>query len=198
MIVARTTRPVRFDFRALLLVALLAVVAALSFWFRVSYQRASAPPATAVRLPDYYLEGMERRELGSAGQLSSVLRAERLDHFNDDDSATLVRPSLEIYNDDGWSWLVQAESGWSNGTGTEVWLHGQVDIRHRDASGAVQLHVSTSELRVLPKEQYAETDRAATIREPRSVATGVGLHANLAENRVELLTQVTIQYDQAN
>lgn len=181
----------------MLLVALLAAITALSFWFRISSQRSAQPPAAAARLPDYYLEGMERRELDQAGVLRSVLRTERLEHFSDDDSATLVRPRLEIYNDDGWTWLVQAESGWSNGAGTEVWLHGPVEIQHRDAAGDDQLHVATSELRLLPKEQFAETDRAATIREPRSVATGVGLRANLAENRVELLTQVTIQYDQA-
>jgi lipopolysaccharide export system protein LptC len=197
LIVARAPRPVRLDLRAALLVALLVAVSALSFWFRISSRHATPPLAAAARLPDYYLEGMERRELDGTGRVRSVLRTERLEHFSDDDSATLVRPSLEIYNDDGWSWLVQAESGWSNGAGTEVMLHGQVDIRQRDAAGSVRLHVATSELHVLPQAQFAETDRAATIREPRSVATGVGLRANLAENRVELLTQVTIQYDQA-
>ncbi|MCC6202667.1 MAG: LPS export ABC transporter periplasmic protein LptC [Gammaproteobacteria bacterium] len=186
---------VRRNGRAWLLLALLAIVAGLSFLLRARYQDESRPPAAVARVADYYLVDMERRKHDAAGRLRSVLRAARLEHFADDDTATLVHPSLEIYNDNDWSWLVQAESGWSNGDGTEVLLHGPVEIWRRAADGAVRIHVSTSELRVLPDRQYAETDRAATIRESRSTTTGIGLRANLAENRVEILKQVVIQYD---
>lgn len=181
--------------RSWYLAGLLLAAAGLSFWLKQRLAIEQLPTPTAVRIPDYFLGDMVRRVHDTDGRLRSVLRTERLEHFADDDSSTLVRPRMELYNDSEWSWFAQSESGWVSAGAKTVLLHGPVEIRRVNAAGEVRVEVFTSELRVQPDDQFAETDRPATIRMPRGFATGIGMRANLADNRLQLLEQVTSHYD---
>ena len=69
-------------------------------------------------------------------------------------------------------------------------LHGRVEIWRLDDAGEREFEILTSELRVFPKVQYAETDNAATIKGPRTVTKTRGFRANFAHNRLELLQRV--------
>lgn len=145
--------------------------------------------------PDYYIDKMVRRTLGTAGELANVLRAERLEHFPDDDSMELASPHLEIYNGDIEPWHVIAERGWVSSGNEVVLLHGEVEIWRQNKAGQRVYQVLTSELRVLPKEQYAESDNPTTIIAPATVSHSVGMRANLAHDRLELLNRVRARHE---
>jgi lipopolysaccharide export system protein LptC len=135
--------------------------------------------------PDYYIDNMVRRTLGAEGQLANVLRAERLEHFPDDDSTQLASPHLEIYNGTVEPWHVVAERGWVSSGNEVVLLHGPVEIWRQNKAG----------LRVLPKEQYAESAQPTTIIAPATVSHSVGMRANFAHERLELLNQVRARHE---
>ena len=167
-----------------------------SFWMlhRLELEERNAA-ARRMHQPDYYIDNMVRRTLGAEGQLANVLRAERLEHFPDDDSTQLASPHLEIYNGTVEPWHVVAERGWVSSGNEVVLLHGPVEIWRQDKAGKRVFQVLTSELRVLPKEQYAESAQPTTIIAPATVSHSVGMRANFAHEHLELLNQVRARHE---
>ena len=145
--------------------------------------------------PDYYIENMTRTTTGVAGELKNILRAERVEHFPDDDSTELASPHLEIYNGNVEPWHVVAERGWVSSGNDVVLLHGEVEIWRLGDAGQRIYQVLTSELRVLPKEQYAESDNPTTIIGPSTVTHAIGMRANFAHDRLELLQRVRSRHE---
>ncbi|MCZ6893268.1 MAG: LPS export ABC transporter periplasmic protein LptC [Gammaproteobacteria bacterium] len=145
--------------------------------------------------PDYYIENMIRTTTGIEGELKNILRAELVEHFPDDDSTELASPHLEIYNGQVEPWHVIAERGWVSSGNDVVLLHGAVEIWRLDKAGQRVYQVITSELRVLPKEQYAESDNPTTIIGPSTVTHAIGMRANFAHDRLELLKQVRTRHE---
>ena len=167
-----------------------------SFWMlhRLELEERNAAVGR-VHEPDYYIDKMTRRTLGPFGETANVLRAERLEHFADDDSTELASPHLEIYNGNPEPWHVVAERGWVSSGNEVVLLHGRVEIWRQNKAGKRIYQVLTSELRVLPKEQYAESAEPTTIIAPATVAHSIGMRANFAHERVELLNQVRARHE---
>ncbi len=176
----------------------LAVVlcALLSLWLLQNLEQAElATLPAAPHEPDYFIENMVRRTTGEDGQLRNILRAELVEHFPDDDSTELASPHLEIYNGHPEPWHVVAERGWVSAGNDVVLLHGEVEIWRLGESGQRLYEVLTSELRVLPKEQYAETDNPAIIVGPSTVTHAIGMRANFAHSRLELVQRVRSKYE---
>jgi lipopolysaccharide export system protein LptC len=167
------------------------LLSAASFWlWRALTEDETTTGTAGPHEPDYYLVDMVRHSMNEQGELESVLIADRVYHYPDDDSTELARPRMEIYNDTASPWQVVAERGTIK-SGTElVLLHGKVEIWRLDDAGEREFEILTSELRVFPKVQYAETDKAATIKGSGSVTRTRGFRANFSHNRLELLERV--------
>lgn len=172
------------------------VVAVLSFWLLHDLGGANGVPTPRnAHRPDYYIQNMVRTTTGPGGEIRNVLRSPLVTHYPDDDSTELATPRLEIYNGRVEPWHVIAQRGWISSGNDVVLLHGPVEIWQLGAGGTRRYQVLTSELRVLPKEQYAETDNPATIIGPFSVTHTIGMRANFAHNRLELLERVRTRYE---
>lgn len=179
------------------LAALAAIAAGIfTFWLWQNLEDeevSTGQPAPHER--DYYITDMVRTTMGAEGELKNVLTAELVEHFPDDDSTELASPHLQIYNGDVEPWHVIAERGWVSSGNDVVLLHGEVEIWRDGEHGERQYEVLTSELRVLPKEQYAETDNPTTIIGPSTVTHAIGMRANFAHDRLELLERVRSRHE---
>ena len=175
---------------------LIVMLSILSFWILQNLERTErVARGPETHEPDYFLDNMVRTTTGEAGELVNVLRAERVEHFPDDDSTELASPHLEIYNGDAMPWHVIADSGWVSSGNDVVLLHGEVEIWRTDKTGRRVYEVLTSELRVLPKEQYAETDSPTIIVGPETVTKSIGMRANFSHSRLELVNRVRSRYE---
>jgi lipopolysaccharide export system protein LptC len=163
-------------------------------WHKLDEEAAKAV-ASRPHEPDYYLMDMVRSTMGKDGALQSVLRADTMFHYPDDDTAELARPRMEIYNEDARPWYVVAERATVKSGNEVVLLHGIVEIWRVDDAGQRELEVITSELRVFPRVQYAETDDPATITSPTSVTKSIGFRANFEHDRLELLERVKSRHE---
>jgi lipopolysaccharide export system protein LptC len=173
-----------------------AVLAALTFWLWRSIEDDQAHALARVQHePDYYLVEMVRETMNREGGLQSVLTAEQVFHYPDDDSTELAHPHMEIYNGSDSPWQVVAERGLVKADNEVITLQGRVEIWRVDAKGQRQYEIITSELRIFPKVQYAETDNAAIIKGPATVTKTHGFRANFEHNRLELLEQVRTRYE---
>jgi len=169
---------------------------AVTFWLWQQLDESQTPVVKAKEHePDYYIEHMVRRSMDELGGLRNVLYAELVLHYPDDDSTELTKPRLEIYNGREHPWYVISETGWISSGNEVVLLHGEVEIWREDEQGLRTLEVLTRELRVLPQEKYAETDEPATINSPTSVTTSIGMRANFAHDRLELIERVRSRHE---
>ena len=167
-----------------------------SFWLLQDLENQDiVTQSTAVHEPDYFLENMVRTTTGEDGELRNILRATLVEHFPDDDSTELASPHLEIYNGAEQPWHVIAERGWISSGNDVVLLRGDVEIWRLDEGGRRAYEVITTELRVLPREQYAETDNPTIIVGADSVTHAVGMRANFAHSRLELVQRVRSRYE---
>lgn len=174
----------------------LIILSVLSFWLYQSLDEDTAVAAVKVHEPDYYLIEMVRHTMDEFGNLANVLRAVELYHYPDDDSMELAQPELEIYNDDDEPWRVVADKAWISANNEVILLKGGVEVWRLNEEGHRQIEILTSELRVLPNEKYAETDKPTTINSPTGVTRTIGMRANFSVNRIELLEQVRSHYEQ--
>jgi lipopolysaccharide export system protein LptC len=146
------------------------------------------------RAPDYSFEEMNRRTGSKLGGLKNVLDADLVEHFPKDDSMELVRPYLKIYNDSDEPWHIKSETGWVSSGNEVILLHGEVEIWKNGKNRERILQALTTELRILPNQEYAETDNTAIIIGPSSVTHALGFRANFSLNHLELIERVRTKH----
>jgi lipopolysaccharide export system protein LptC len=173
---------------------LLVLAAAFSTWL----VQITAPPPETVQPPprhdpDYFAARFTTAIMDITGQPHHRLRGEYLEHFPDDDSSEVRRPYFTFFREGAPSWFIESERGRVSSAGEMVWLFGQVYVRR--PPGLDPWEMDTFDMRLRPKEQYGETDRAVEIRRPGLVVDAVGMHAYLKEDRVEFLSNVRGRYE---
>ncbi len=172
----------------LLILVLLIGAAVFSAWLLswLSADTGSTVQADA-RAPDYYMEDFTTLTMDRDGQPRNKLSADYMAHYPHDNSTKLVRPRMEIFRADELPLYIDAEKGRIEGDNDTISLYGIVKMREYDAHGEPRLEVSTTDVKILLEQEYAETDSHATIVTSTAVITGRGLRAYLPENRLEII-----------
>jgi lipopolysaccharide export system protein LptC len=186
--------------RAILVLGLL-VLAGLSAWWTLgSWERraTSSDRAPAARhIPDAWFENATLVSMNARGTPAHRIEADRWVHFLDDDTAELTEPYMEFYSETGVRppWQVEAETAWISSGGDLVLLRGEV-FMHRDAyEGGTWINVESRDMRVRPKEDYAESDAMTVIQTEEWVKRGIGMRAWTEREQLQLLEQVKGRYE---
>lgn len=86
--------------------------------------------------PDYYILNFIATGLDKNGQRRYVIKADRMAHFPDDDTAVFDKPHVIQYREGFAPRHTYADSGWMNSTGDEIIMTGNVKaVVEADASG---------------------------------------------------------------
>lgn len=187
---------------ATLIVLLLLLV--LTSWIHNSLQDEGGAIETRDRgEPDSMMWDFKRIDMDEKGLPKARLTADLMKHYPHDDSVELEHPAMEIYNEDKvLPWQITAERGWLSGDGEKLLLYGKVYIWRDQAQQdqhSVQtrkeIELITTDLRILLKEEYAETDNFVMIISPAAKVTAVGLQANLKKRNLKLLSKVRGRYE---
>lgn len=142
------------------------------------------------RAPDLTMKGFEVTSMGEDGTPLHKLSAAYLAHFVDTETKELTRPHLIVYREGGEPWHVASERGWVSADNDVLMLLGKVDIWRNRPDGKPEIHIETEDLKMLPGEEYAETELPVSISTPESLTRGTGMRAYLGESRVQLLSNV--------
>jgi lipopolysaccharide export system protein LptC len=140
--------------------------------------------------PDLTMEEFEVTTMGEDGRPLRRLSAAYMAHFTDTGTKELRRPHLVVYQKQAEPWHVASERGWVSAGNDVLMLLGKVDIWRDGPDGKREIHIETQDLRVLPREEYAETELPVSISTPESLTRGTGMRAYLGESRVQLLSKV--------
>lgn len=148
------------------------------------------PGTPAGDVPDLYMVNFTTTTMNQQGRPDRRLSAERMAHFPATGIQEFVRPHLSLYQESGEPWQVSSERGVLSADGDELMLLGEVDIWRNNPDGTLGIRIETSDVRVLPDTEYAETDDSALITTASGRTSGVGMRAFLKQERVELLSEV--------
>ena len=149
---------------------------------------------SAADAPDAWMENFVTVEMDGAGRPQRRIEARRMT-YHADATVELSDPYYVLYRAEGEPWNVRSERGRVSADGATVRLLGKVDIWRDAGSGGRALDVRTGHLTMRPDSEYGETAQPVTILMPASTTTGVGMHAHLDEDRIEILSQVRTHVD---
>jgi lipopolysaccharide export system protein LptC len=137
-------------FNRLAIAAVLIVLAALSWWLpNAMTPRSGLFDSESRHDPDYIIDNFTAPEMNAQGQRKHELRAVKLVHYADDDSADLTQPYLIQFPPDAAPVHTRADRGRVSPDGKEILMQGNVRVT-RGASGTDPAgEVQTREMRVI-------------------------------------------------
>ncbi len=152
------------------------------------------PPRSDYTLSNFTLDALDEQV-----QHSFTMVAPRLARKQDDGSIYVTAPNYEIIDNSGNLWNGTSEAAWVNKDGTIMRLEGAVDMHRRETGTVTPVEVVTRDLTVTtepknradPKQardRRMETAAPTTITDPQTVASGVGMKADLTLKVVEFLS----------
>lgn len=135
---------------------------------------------------DLYAEQVHGIKYDVSGRPLQTLWATRMDHYPVRGESVLQTPVLLSVGKDGEVWNTTADTGTLIGD-DEIQLHNRVVIT--DSKKTMQF--ATEALTYFPDRLEATSDVAVTLSRLGDTTTAVGMRADLARNRIELLKRVT-------
>lgn len=137
--------------------------------------------------PDYYMEDFTTLTMDDHGKPKNKLHAVYMAHYAEDDTSELLKPEMDIYRHNKPPLHISADKGWVTSANNVVLLRDNVRLWEDNDAGERVLQVDTNRVRVLIKEQYAETDERAKIVSGRATIIGTGMRAYLKESRLDVI-----------
>ena len=183
---ARSPHAVSLDILASVSVAL-AIFAFVWFVYPLALRSPddTFPPGTP---PQLRIEGVDALTTDPSGRLYRQLRADEMQRMTPGAKSVLVRPRLTVFPAAGPMWHFEAEAGEVSPDGKNIYLPGPV-LGRRDAFEP--LEIDGRDLRIMATNDYAESDRPATIRGTTFEARGTGMKIWLEEGRIDLLSDAS-------
>lgn len=158
-----------------------------------------AKEATKV-FPHIFLTEVQLRQFDKQGQANFEMSSPRIRHFQVGDKAseqdyTLFETPIFMLADNPGkpAWYITSQEARRDDNG--VWFTLTSEVLARQSSAARgEITITTSELRLNTQEQFAETSKAVTMRDSKNQMSGLGLHADIKNDRIAILSNVKGNY----
>lgn len=151
--------------------------------------------------PQFYMKEVNTREFEVSGKLRYQLTTPFISHYqfnlhnpSAEDYTLIQQPALIFYRDAQAPWHIQATEGRSEQNGELFRLSNQVLISQQSTEQGL-VTIATESLIVKPSAQFVETDKAVKIRAEQTQIDALGMHADLANSRLQLNSQVNALYE---
>ena len=137
-----------------LYIAILSIVGLFGLWLQnVALEEEDVVINTEKRHdPDYYIENFTATGLDKNGKRRFTIKAKRMAHFPDDDSALLDFPEITQFEEGSAPRHTFADSGWMNSTGDEIIMTDNVRIVVEADETGPGGTINTKRLRILLTE----------------------------------------------
>jgi lipopolysaccharide export system protein LptC len=175
--------------------ALVALLAALTFWLDQIAQPAARGGGGSRLDPDYIVEKLSAVSLGKTGAPTYTLTAARMTHYPDGDTTLLATPRFISYGSTQAPITVTSSEAIVSGNGQHVYFQDDVRVTREARDGTGELVVKTTFLHVIPEEKIAKTDRMVTVTDATGKVTAEGLEIDNETRVIKLLSNVRGTYD---
>lgn len=171
--------------------ALMLALALLTMWLdqQVRSERATHPSLRR-HDPDYIVTHFTTTTYGRDGNAQTMLAAEQMLHYPDDDSTELTAPRVVQAKPDQPRYTVRADRGTVSREGDEIFLHGNVLLVREAQGGRPEARMSTSFLHIVRDRSLVRTDRPVLFEEPGRRLSGRGMEYRNDTRELNLLGEV--------
>lgn len=145
--------------------------------------------------PDYVVSNFTTTTYSREGAPLSVLSAQTMVHYPDDDTTELVAPRVRQTKPQEPSFSVTAERGALSGDGEEVFLYDNVVLVREADALRPEARLTTSFLHVVRDRSLVRTDREVKIVEDHRSLTGRGMEYNSESRQFSLQADVVARFE---
>lgn len=150
--------------------------------------------------PQIFMTDIDVREFNETGVLHYQLQTPLVRHYQQGEKAgptdytLLDSPRLLFLSDTKPAWNISADQGRSDATNNVFTLSKNV-VAHQTSPTQGEISVTTEEMSVNTRDQFAETDKAVTMRTAKGMMETLGMRADIKNDHIELLSNVKGIYE---
>ena len=152
----------------------------------------SSQPAADSHTSDYSMTNFTMTILDVNGQLSRIIKGQKIAHYPEDDVTNITLPIAQFIEEQKDTWLMTSDRAETSGKGDEILLLDNVIITRKD-NNKVELRTSKLNLNTIKNTVY--TSEAVKMISPYGETSSIGLHAKLSDKTINLNSRVKGQYD---
>jgi lipopolysaccharide export system protein LptC len=170
--------------------ALMFALALLTFYLDRAVREEQTHPALRRHDPDYLVANFTTTTYNKDGAPETILSAEKMIHYPDDDSTDLIAPRMVQNKGAGARMTVSAQRGALSRDGEEIFLYDNVLLVREAAAELPEARLSTSFLHVVQDRSLAVTDREVLMEEDHRSLAGRGMEYNYESGQLLLRSEV--------
>ena len=155
-----------------------------------------APMATPGLASEAQLDifGFTLRITNADGEITHILEGERMQQFDDIVQQHTEKPRLELLTDGHVDWIWTAPAAVHYPAAQRLELIGATEGLRLPSPRHPQTEIDTADVTILTESREARTDARATMVRPGLFVTGVGMHADIDADLIELKSDVNTVY----
>lgn len=147
-----------------------------------------------LELPDAYMEEATALIFDKQGKPKMKVVTPRMVHFAKNDVTKLETPQLTLYRKSPQPWYVTSKYAETIKGSEQINFWENVVIQHAADEGSPATIIKTPTLTVTPNTQIAETNDPIEMTQPNIVVKGIGMHADMSNGDIKLLSEARGEY----
>lgn len=174
----------------------LSIIAALIFLGSQTWENKKAITNLESSDPHYidiFIRDFTITTMNDNGEPAYILKAKRLEHYNDSDYAVIDEPDIQLIQGDH-RWVISANAGEIDDANQRITLRGQVVLLQQDKQLPIRLE--TEQLEINTRQQIAISTQTVSITQQGFNLQSKGMILNNATGQLELLDSVKGSYVQ--
>lgn len=173
---------------------LMLALALLTFYLERAVREDEPPPTARRHDPDYLVTNFTTTTYNRDGAVETVMSADRMVHYPDDDTTELHAPRMLHAKPDEPRFSVRAERGQLSRDGDEIFLYGDVVLVRAASAAQPEARMTTEFLHVLRDRSLVRTDRPVKIVEGNRLLSGRGMEYNNLSRELHLRGDVVARF----
>ena len=174
--------------------AMLLVLAALSFWIERSVQAPAAGALANQTEPEGIMENFDALRTDLEGRPQYRLSADRLKHYTGSKRTELEAPRFVRINDEAGEVSAVAREGTVSPDGNEVDLRGDVVVERAARPGQSLMTLKTQHLLVFPERDQMRAPGAVEVRDDTLEVRAGGMEYDARQRMMKLTGRVNARY----
>lgn len=154
---------------------------------RLEKQSAVQP---GIEAAEFYLDQAVTTHYNDDGSVHYQVTGEHLEFFRQKDTTVIQRPYFILHSKDGHTWHTRADTAIVLPDKNGVQLDGGVRAWQPERN----VELTTASMLLVPAREYAETDKAITIKSVSGTTKGLGMSVDLMAETMKINANVSSSY----
>lgn len=163
------------------------IIALFSWWLLSTEQKKQIATTDDNHFIDAFINNFTLTSTDETGSPAYTLKADRLEHYNDQDTSQIIKPIINIPQQDN-HWLITADFGEIDNKQSIIKLHDNVVMKQLVSDDIFEL--KTQAMTIDTQSQIIESDQTVKIWNGSLKLVSKGMHYNNASQQLKLLSDV--------